>query len=486
MLEFIKDHLWGVLIFINYGIAISVALVILFKNLNPTKTLSYIIVLVFLPFLGVVIYYFFGQEYRKNKIFNRKYIYNKKKIKEINEELKLNPHQKQKLKEVLDEKVKLVKLLYHNQNSPLTLHNNLKILVNGEEKFKYLMADLKKAENHIHFEYYILKDDTTGTQILDILCDKAKAGVEVRVSYDGVGSSISSRMLKKMKQSGVKSYPFMPVFFPRFTSKMNYRNHRKIAIIDGRIGYVGGLNISDNYNNAVKRKNKPFWRDTHLRMEGEAVKSLQIHFLMTWDFVSNEKFKVTKTYFPETSIENEAPVQIAASGPDTDWANIMEAIFTAILTAESYVYITTPYFIPNDEILSALQVASKSGVEVKLLIPKESDSWTAKYATDSYLEPLLEAGVQVYRYTKGFIHAKTIVVDDLFSTIGTSNIDYRSFSINFEINALIYNQKESKQLKKIFEDDLKGSEKVTLNKWQARPKTDLLKESFCRLWSPLL
>ncbi|MCB0438096.1 MAG: cardiolipin synthase [Mangrovimonas sp.] len=486
MLEFIKDHLWGVLIFINYGIAISVALVILFKNLNPTKTLSYIIVLVFLPFLGVVIYYFFGQEYRKNKIFNRKYIYNKKKIKEINEELKLNPHQKQKLKEVLDEKVKLVKLLYHNQNSPLTLHNNLKILVNGEEKFKYLMADLKKAENHIHFEYYILKDDTTGTQILDILCDKAKAGVEVRVSYDGVGSSISSRMLKKMKQSGVKSYPFMPVFFPRFTSKMNYRNHRKIAIIDGKIGYVGGLNISDNYNNAVKRKNKPFWRDTHLRMEGEAVKSLQIHFLMTWDFVSNEKFKVTKTYFPETSIENEAPVQIAASGPDTDWANIMEAIFTAILTAESYVYITTPYFIPNDEILSALQVASKSGVEVKLLIPKESDSWTAKYATDSYLEPLLEAGVQVYRYTKGFIHAKTIVVDDLFSTIGTSNIDYRSFSINFEINALIYNQKESKLLKKIFEDDLKDSEKVTLNKWQARPKTDLLKESFCRLWSPLL
>ena len=486
MLEFIKDHLWGVLIFINYGIAISVALVILFKNLNPTKTLSYIIVLVFLPFLGVVIYYFFGQEYRKNKIFNRKYIYNKKKIKEINEELKLNPHQKQKLKEVLDEKVKLVKLLYHNQNSPLTLHNNLKILVNGEEKFKYLMADLKKAENHIHFEYYILKDDTTGTQILDILCDKAKAGVEVRLSYDGVGSSISSRMLKKMKQSGVKSYPFMPVFFPRFTSKMNYRNHRKIAIIDGKIGYVGGLNISDNYNNAVKRKNKPFWRDTHLRMEGEAVKSLQIHFLMTWDFVSNEKFKVTKTYFPETSIENEAPVQIAASGPDTDWANIMEAIFTAILTAESYVYITTPYFIPNDEILSALQVASKSGVEVKLLIPKESDSWTAKYATDSYLEPLLEAGVQVYRYTKGFIHAKTIVVDDLFSTIGTSNIDYRSFSINFEINALIYNQKESKQLKKIFEDDLKDSEKVTLNKWQARPKTDLLKESFCRLWSPLL
>lgn len=486
MLEFIKDHLWGVLIFINYGIAISVALVILFKNLNPTKTLSYIIVLVFLPFLGVVIYYFFGQEYRKNKIFNRKYIYNKKKIKEINEELKLNPHQKQKLKEVLDEKVKLVKLLYHNQNSPLTLHNNLKILVNGEEKFKYLMADLKKAENHIHFEYYILKDDTTGTQILDILCDKAKAGVEVRLSYDGVGSSISSRMLKKMKQSGVKSYPFMPVFFPRFTSKMNYRNHRKIAIIDGKIGYVGGLNISDNYNNAVKRKNKPFWRDTHLRMEGEAVKSLQIHFLMTWDFVSNEKFKVTKTYFPETSIENEAPVQIAASGPDTDWANIMEAIFTAILTAESYVYITTPYFIPNDEILSALQVASKSGVEVKLLIPKESDSWTAKYATDSYLEPLLEAGVQVYRYTKGFIHAKTIVVDDLFSTIGTSNIDYRSFSINFEINALIYNQKESKLLKKIFEDDLKDSEKVTLNKWQARPKTDLLKESFCRLWSPLL
>lgn len=486
MLEFIRDHLWSVLIVLNYAIAISVALLILFKNLNPTKTLSYIIVLVFLPFLGVAIYYFFGQEYRKDKIFNRKYIYNKKRIREINEELKLDSSQKEKLKEVLDEKVKLVKLLYYNENSPLTFHNNLKLLINGEEKFKSLLDDLKRAKDHIHLEYYILKDDVTGTQVLDILCEKAESGIEVRVSYDGVGSSISSKMLKKMKQSGVKNYAFMPVFFPRFASKMNYRNHRKIVIIDGVVGYVGGMNISDNYINAVEGKNKPFWRDTHLRLEGEAVRSLQIHFLMNWDFVSNEKFKITKNYFPDIDIENEIPVQIAASGPDTDWANIMEVIFTAIVTAEDYVYITTPYFIPNDEIISALQVASKSGVDVKLLIPKRSDSSTAKYATDSYLECLLEAGVEVYRYTKGFVHAKTIVVDDLFSTIGSSNIDYRSFGINFEINALIYNKKESEQLREIFLQDLKDSEKITLSQWEKRPRIEVMKESFCRLWSPLL
>lgn len=486
MIEFLKDHFWDLLILLNYALAISAAITILLKNSNPTKTLSYIIVLAILPFFSLVVYYFFGRDYRKDKIFNRKYIYNKKLVKEIDKELQLKPLEIKRLSEKLDEKAKLVKLLYNNESAPLTLQNELLILKNGEEKFQQLIKDLEKAEHHIHLEYYIIRDDKIGAQILEILSEKASGGVEVRIIYDDVGSKISTSTIKKIKDSGVKIEAFMPVFFPGFASKMNYRNHRKIAIIDGRIGYVGGINISDNYTNEIEGSFKPYWRDTHLRIEGDAVKSLQIHFLMSWDFVSEENLSVSKPYLPDLSLANECPVQIVASGPDTDWANIKEAFFTAILTAEKYVYITTPYFIPDDEIVSSMQVSAKSGVEVKLLIPEYSDSIPSKYATESYLEALLEAGVEVYLYKKGFIHAKTIVVDDLFSTIGTANMDYRSFNINFEINALIYTSKESDILKKQFLEDLKDSTQLTLNSWQKRSKISKLKESFFRLFAPLL
>lgn len=486
MLEFLKNHIWDVLIVLNYALAISAAITILLKNSNPTKTLAYIIVLAILPFFSLVVYYFFGQDYRKDKIFNRKYIYNKKLVKEIDKELQLKPVEVKRLSERLDEKAKLVRLLYNNENAPLTLHNKLKVLKNGEEKFKELIKDLQIAQHHIHLEYYIIRDDKIGTQILDILCDKSTNGVEVRIIYDYVGSSISSSMLRKLKESGVMVESFMPVFFPSFASKMNYRNHRKIVIIDGKIGYLGGINISDNYSNEIESNFKMYWRDTHLRIEGDAVKSLQIQFLMSWDFVSDENLSISKPYLPNFSVRKQTSVQIVASGPDTDWANIKEAVFTAISTAEEYVYITTPYFIPDDEIVSAMQVVAKSGVEVKLLIPKESDSIPSKYASESYLEALLEAGVEVHLYKKGFIHAKTIVVDDIFSTVGTANMDYRSFNINFEINALIYDRSESLILKEQFLDDLKDSEELSLNSWQQRSKVDKLKESFFRLFAPLL
>lgn len=486
MLEFLKTHLWDVLIVLNYVLAISAAITILLKNSNPTKTLTYLIVLAILPFFSLVVYYFFGQDYRKDKIFNRKFIYNKQLVKEIDKELQLKPIEIKRLSEKLDEKAKLVRLLYNNENTPLTLHNTLKILQNGEEKFKELIADFKNAEHHIHLEYYIIRDDVIGTRILDVLCDKSSSGVEVRIIYDDVGSKISSPMLNKLKNCGVKIEAFMPVFFPGFASKMNYRNHRKIAIVDGKIGYLGGINISDNYTNVVESSFKLYWRDTHLRIEGDAVKSLQIQFFMSWDFVSDENLKITKPYLPDFSVRKQTPVQIVASGPDTDWANIKEAIFAAISTAEQYVYITTPYFIPDDEIVTAMQVAAKGGVDVKLLIPSQSDSTPSKYASESYFEALLAAEVEVHLYKKGFIHAKTIVVDDVFSSVGTANMDYRSFNINFEINALIYDEKESLILKKQFLDDLKDSEQLTLSRWQQRPKTDKLKESLFRLLAPLL
>lgn len=485
MLAFISNNFWAILIIINYLLVILTAFIVLTKNINPTKTISYIIVLVFFPFFGLVVYYLFGQEYRKNKIFNRKNILNHRIIAEVRKRLEPNKQEIRDLKEeLLDDKIKLVKLLHSSENAPLTVNNEVKILKNGEQKFKYLLADLKKAKYHIHMEYYILRDDNIGMEVIDVLCNKAKEGVKVRLSIDDVGSSISMKNKNKMTQSNVEWHSFMPVLFPGFTGKMNYRNHRKIVVIDGQIGYIGGINISDTYVNHEGHEN--YWRDTHLRIVGESVKSLQIHFLMNWEFVSKKALELEDRFFPKEECQQYVAMQITASGPDTDWANIMEVIFTAIVTSEKYVYLTTPYFIPNEQIITALQVASKSGVDVRLLIPKDSDSWTARHATNSYIECLLEADVKIYRYCKGFVHAKTIVIDDVFSTVGTTNMDNRSFNINFEINAIIYNKEKSLELKSHFFEDLNESEIIDKDRWLNRPGIEKLKESYCRLWAPLL
>lgn len=485
MLAYISDNIWAILIVINYLLVIVTAFVVLTNNINPTKTISYIIVLVFFPFFGLIVYYLFGQEYRKNKIFNRKNLLNQTIIAQVRKRLEPNRQEIRDLKEeLLKEKIKLVKLLHSSENAPLTVRNEVTIIKNGENKFKLLLADLKQAKKHIHMEYYILRDDKIGLEVIDILCAKAQEGVAIRLSIDDVGSSISRANKKRMVASGVEWHSFMPVLFPGFTGKMNYRNHRKIVVIDGQIGYIGGINVSDSYVNY--ENSDLFWRDTHLRLTGESVKSLQIHFLMTWEFVSKVKIELEDSFFPKEECQGEVAMQIAASGPDTDWANIMEVIFTAIVTSEKYVYLTTPYFIPNDQIITALQVASKSGVDVRLLIPKDSDLWTAKHATNSYIECLLEADVKIYRYCKGFIHAKTIVIDDVFSTVGTTNMDYRSFNINFEINAIIYDKEKSLELKSHFLEDLQDSEAIDRERWLNRPKIEKLKESYCRLWAPLL
>ncbi|WP_298500266.1 cardiolipin synthase [uncultured Algibacter sp.] len=484
MIDFIKQEFWIILLFVNYLLATSAAFTILLKNINPTKTVSYIIVLIFFPFLGILVYYLFGQEYRKNKIFNRKNILNQNIIKSIQSDLELNKREVKQVDNYLDGKVKLIKLLYNSENSPLTICNDIDVFKEGKTKFARLIQDIESAKHHVHLEYYIIKDDTIGTQLLNAICRKAKEGIEVCVTYDDVGSKISSTMKKKLDDCGVHHYPFMPIVFTKFTGKMNYRNHRKIAVIDGVIGYVGGINIGDEYIN--NESTQHFWRDTHIRIIGEAVKSLQIYFFTTWDFVSNKKFKINKAYFPETPCKNSVGLQIAASGPDTDWANIMEAIFTAITTADDYVYITTPYFVPNEEITTALCVAAKSGVDIRLIIPKNSDSKIVKNATNSYLEILLQAGVKVYKYKKGFIHAKTMVVDDIFSTVGTSNMDNRSFNINFEVNAFIYDKANSKKLKQHFLEDLDECDRVKIEEYINRPKYKKLIESLSRLWSPLI
>ena len=482
-MDFLKNHTWQILIILNYTVALSAVVTILLKKLNPTKALSYIIGLLALPFLGLLIYYLFGQEYRKNKIFSRKHVLNQSIIKKIQKELELDSEDINEVDDLLEQKSKVIPLLYNNENSKLSIRNEVKLIKNGDEKFKILFKDLKAAQYHIHLEYFVIKDDKIGTELLNILCDKAKEGLEIRIVIDDVGSSISSKMKRRLKNCGIEMHPFMPVRFSNSTGKMNYRDHRKIVVIDGKIGYVGGVNVSDNYINAY---NDRYWRDTHIRLTGEAVKPLQILFFTTWDFVSGDELEISKTYFPEHNCKGNVPLQIAASGPDTDWSNVMEAVFVAITNAEDHVYITTPYFIPNSEIVTALQVLARSNKDVKVIVPKKSDSWIAEYATNSYLEMLLEAGVEVYQYTKGFIHAKTMVVDGVFSSVGTTNMDYRSFNINFEVNALIYDETISSELTEFFNDDLKHSEKLELESWKNRSKRTKLVEAVARLMAPIL
>ena len=485
-MDFLKDNIWFILISLNYAVAFVTAFFVLLKNRNPSRTLSYFLILIILPFVGVLVYYFFGQEYRKEKLYNKKKVQNNRVIEKWEKRL-LVPDDgiDRSNNEILTHFSQLIKLVQNDDKKPLTFRNKAQLLFNGNNKFEALFESCKAAKNFIHLEYYIFHDDDIGSQLIDILCDKAKEGVQIKVSYDYVGSQLAKKAVERLKSCGVEIYPFMPVRFPSLTRKLNYRNHRKIAIIDGHTGFVGGVNISDAYCNG--EHNEIYWRDMHLKLEGHAVKSLQSQFLLNWSFVSdNEDIDIQEEYFPKFIVESELPVQIVASGPDSDHAHIMQALFVGINSAKESIRITTPYFIPNDDILTALKTASQSGIDVELLIPKDGDSWAAKYASFSYVEELLESGIQVYCYCKGMIHAKTMVIDGQVTFIGTSNMDYRSFNINFEINAIIYDAKVGDEMTKIFNADLEETETLDLESWRERSLVHKLKESFNRLWAPLL
>lgn len=484
MWNFIKDYFLEILIALHYVLALAAIIVILLKNINPTKTLSYIIVLAVFPVLGLVVYYFFGQDYRKFRIFKKRAVLNQINVKKWGDQLKLLEDKAYDVSsKTLHGNTKIINLIDAQRYAPVTLYNKAEILVNGETKFKRLFEDIQQAISSIHLEYYIIRDDEIGSELIEHLCAKSTEGVEVKINYDSVGSSISRNALRKLEEAGVEVYPFMPIYFPEFASKINYRNHRKIIVIDGVIGYVGGINVGDEYVNAEGRR---YWRDTHLRIHGQAVGMLQLYFVLDWVFVTEKEVKVEDKWFPRSTITEELPIQITSSGPDTAWANIMEVMFTAINSAKKYVYLSTPYFIPNEEIALAMITAAKSGVDVRLLIPKNCDSKAAKYATFSYLSTLLKAGVKIYFYEKGNMHAKTIVADDVFSSIGTANMDNRSFHLNFEINAILYHENTARELVGLFMEDMEHSTQIDPSRWEDRGLVQRLFESFFRLWAPLL
>ena len=464
---------------------VFIAFLIILENRNPVKTISWILVLVLLPFAGIVIYLFFGQEYRKTKMFSRKGLKDLEKLRNLTlVQLDNLPKNHYKISDLIFSKKRLINLMLSNSNAILTNDNQLQVLKNGEETFPAIFNSIENAKHHIHLEYYIIEDDVIGNYLRELLIRKAKGGVEVRLIFDDVGSwQLRKKFIRSMSDAGVKVDCFMKVRFPMLTSRVNYRNHRKILVVDGETAYVGGLNFADRYRDGVPGIGP--WRDTHLKVVGGGATALQIIFMADWYFVSKEILKGQK-YFRHFKSGNGKLVQMTASGPDSDWESISQAYFSAIATATEYVYISTPYLMPTSDIVTALKTSALGGVDVRIIVPGLSDAITPKWGTNSYIEELLEAGVKIYFYKAGFTHSKIIVVDHVFSSVGTANLDFRSLETNFEVNAMIYDEEIARTLASQFLDDQAKSEQVILAEWINRPRMNKIKESFARILSPML
>lgn len=452
---------------------------------DPVKTISWVLVIILLPMVGIVFYFVFGQNYRKQKMFSRKGLKDVAFIDQLQQD-QLRRLSKNKLgRHVRPEFRPIVGLLLNNSKSLYTENNSVKVLNNGRPTFDAIIEAISRAKVYIHLEYYIFSDDRIGTKLQQLLIEKARAGIEVCLIYDDVGSwSLKRTFIEEMTLAGVEVHPFMEVRFPWFTRKVNFRNHRKIVVVDGEVAFVGGINVADRYIDGDPRLG--IWRDTHLQLVGDAVHLLAIVFQMDWFFVCGKTFEPRLKYLPPFEEIGSTPVQICSAGPDSDWASIMQAYFSAITRAKRHIYISTPYFMPNESILTAIKTAALSGVDIRIMIPHKSDSTIVYWSTLSYLAEMLEAGVKFYFYEKGFNHSKIMMVDGAFASVGTANLDIRSFEDNFEVSAFIYDDAVAQELEDQFHKDLLDCRLVTLHSWERRPFINSLKEGIARLFSPLL
>ena len=451
--------------------------VVLKERREPTETIAWILITLLVPIVGVIAYFLFGRSYRRSRQYSYSDETVNKRIMNICE-IQLNEIDKQEYSELRHKN--FVTLMLNNGNAPLGISNRIKILNNGYECFPYIFKDLQDAKEFIHIEVFGIESGQLFEKLLAILRERVQAGVEVRVIYDCVGSrALKRRDMRRMQKAGIKAYSYMPIWMPHFANKFNYRNHRKIIVIDGKVGYTGGMNIADRYLTGTKRG---IWRDTQIRVEGQSVNLLNTIFVNDWSFVSNGELLYDDKYYPNSSISDILPMQIAISGPDSPHASIMQAYFAAIGSAKKYIYISTPYLLPNQAILTALQVAALSGVDVRILIPVRGDNILVAWAGYSYIDSLLEAGVSVYLYKKGFNHSKFFVIDDEMCSIGSANLDYRSFDIDFEVQAMIYDKGSSLELKSYFLKDLEDSELITVENWNDRPRISKIMEPLARLF----
>ena len=479
---------WLILIglIILVGNIILSGLIVFFERRNPSSTWAWLLVLLFIPVLGFVIYMIFGRNSRREKMFLKKEEYDRSVYRSDVESVRKNREQKQILRnnEHLIDHAYVADLihLHLNSGSWLTFNNQIDYFNNGKDKFDALIEDIRNAKKHIHLEYYIWRGDDLGARLVDELAKKAAEGVEVRVLYDGIGNSLLPKyFFDKLRDAG----GYTAAFLPRFIVRLNYRNHRKLAIIDGEIGYIGGFNVGDEYLGITKRYGP--WRDTHLRFRGDAVDQMQMRFIKDWNFTSKKgKVDISEYYFPAREQFDGVATQIVSSGPDTKWNNVRNGFFKMMNEAESHIYLTTPYFVPDDGIFEALRVAALSGLDVRIIIPGNPDHFFVYWASMSYLGELLEAGVKVYQYERGFIHAKVLTIDGKVATVGSANMDIRSFVLNFEVNAFLYEEGITQLLEEEFENDLRSCVEITKEWYQRRRWWFKVHEAVARLVSPML
>lgn len=481
--DFIKEWYWLPLLLIYAFIIVT----IISENRSPSKSLAYILVLIFLPVIGLLIYYFVGRKpVFKKIVFKKKRLVDEKKIQQYYKRLASQMEERLLLLEQnIGDMAFPFRYLYYQNQSLISTGNSVALLNNGEEKFPALFKALENAKSHIHIEYYIFTSDDVGNRITDILLQKHSEGIEVRVIVDDAGSNHFKKISKRLKNAGIPVLKTMPVAFSSLANS-NYRNHRKIAVIDSAIGFIGGINLDERYWN--NGKYKLYWRDTAVRIEGQAVNLLQVQFFLSWFFAGGKDDYREDDHYFTTNAEKKgnAIVSIAASGPSSPVPYIMETILLAISQAKKSVRICTPYFIPNDQLTSALVIAAANGVEVELILPEKSDSFIVQHASFSFIKPLLQRGVHVYLYEKGFIHSKTISIDNSLAFIGTVNMDTRSFFLNFEITSLIYEATLCNALEEGFTKDKQNSHLITLEYWKSRTIIQRGFDSICRLVAPLL
>lgn len=472
-------YIHWILLVIYIAITIGGIVAVLMDNKQPEKTMAWILVLCFMPIVGIIFYLFFGQNTRKEKVISERSmdLLMKRSMLEFAEQENLHiPRRNRPLMK-----------LFTNQNWALPFKDNeVSIFTDGYEFVSTLLYNIGQAQDHIHLDTYIIEDDPLGNLVADVLIDKARQGVEVRLLYDDVGCwRVKDRFFNRMKAAGIQVYAFMPVRFPAFTGKVNYRNHRKLCVIDGKVGFIGGMNIALRY---VKGTARQTWRDTHLCIRGGAVYAIQRAFLVDWYFVSRTLVTDRRYYPPvDKTIDNNCLTQIVTSSPVSPWPDIMQGYVRVLLQAHRYVYMESPYFLPTEPVLFAMRTAALAGVDVRLIVPRHGDAKLVEWASRSYLMEVIEAGVKVYLYEPGFNHSKILVSDDNLSSCGSTNIDFRSFENNFEANAFFFNEGMALRLKKVFLTDQAQSTLVDdVSYFIKRPFLQRLLESLVRLLSPLL
>lgn len=479
----IYQLLTSFIILLNLAFA---AAVVFLERRDIGTTWAWLLVLFFIPLIGFIVYLLFAQNLSRSKLFKWE-VFRKSAVSRLSETQKslLYAGKFHAANESAAGNLDLIHLHAINNHAVYSEDNSVELMIEGAEKFGRLLDDIKQAQEHIHVQYYILKRDAIGKKLLAALTERAMNGVKVKILYDEMGSRTLTRgFFKAFRAAGGEAEAFFPSRFRLINLRLNYRNHRKMVIIDGKIGYIGGFNVGDEYLGLNKKFG--YWRDTHLRIVGTAVFSLQVRFILDWNQASGDDLRYDSDFFPQPEPSGKVGIQIVTSGPDSETENIKIGYIRMIMSAKKSVSIQTPYFIPDASLLDALRIACMSGVEVNLMIPNKPDHPFVYWATLSHVGEMLKAGAKVYIYNKGFIHAKTIVVDEEIASVGTANIDVRSFKLNFEVNAFLYDKEFSGRLAQTFKNDIHDSRLLTLEQYARRSRWIRIKESISRLLSPIL